>query len=308
MSLLGNILSRLHGVFNKDPKRHPVLIITATDQNAQVSVTNLRLFGTGGMALDLSEITLQDLVTAISATPGYSAALISSNYGAFLARGILDDGSHGVLEDPNLYFPMSQLWAEMQTYAWILEEQTQRLRQISKQLYFHSSDTDWLDYWANGYFGCVRNIEEQDEGYLRRAVQEIVAPNQNNIALENMVEKALEGSSCQVIDSAADPDRLIEGKRPLTWFQVLVGFNLDTGEVSFDGKTEQTLAIINRAKAAGTRIEYFEMAGHLTAPTATVALGAAIAVTEVIEVFPSSSLAYEDDDDIITEDGDDLMK
>ena len=123
-----------------------------------------------------------------------------------------------------------------------------------------------------------------------------------------MIEKGLVGSFCEVLDSAADPARLIGGIRPLTLFQVLVGFNLDLGDVSFDGKYNQALSIINRAKAAGTKIEYLEMSGHMTSPTATLALGAAMAVTEVIEVFPSSSMAFEDNDDIITEDGDDLMK
>jgi hypothetical protein len=308
VSVFKTIISRLHGVFDKNPYREPVISITSNDEKAMVSVGSQRLTGTGGLSIDLSTMTLQALVTEINLAPGYGATLTHPEYAQFLAKGLLTDGIHNVADDPSLYLSDNQLWAEMQTYAWMLEEQSQRLQQLSKQLYFHSADTDWLEYWARDHFGYQRDGAEPDKEYLRRAVQEIVAPNQNNVAMENMIEKAIEGSFCQIKDSAADPDRLIEGVRPLTWFQVLVGFDLNESEFSFEGKYEQAIAIIKRAKAAGTRIEYLELAGHLKASPAKMAIGAAIAITEVIEVFPSSNMAFEDYDDIITEAGDDLMK
>jgi hypothetical protein len=308
MSVLAKLLTRLHGVFDKDPQRTPVLVLTHKG-NPQVSVSDLRLMGTEGLQIDLTELTLQGLVDTINMVPGYGASLTSSTYAKFLARGILEDGAHGVTEDPHLYYPNSLLWAEMQTYGWTLDEQSERLRQLTKQLYLHTADTDWLEYWTKDHFGKPKLVGETDQEYQRRAIQEIVAANQNNKALEILVEGALAGSTCDVIDSAADPDaRLPDGTRPFTWFKVLVGFDLNSNNIYFDGKYDKAIGLITKGKAAGTRLEYLELSGHLTAATAKAQIGATVAMVEVIEILPNLTMTFEDDDDIITENGDDLMK
>jgi hypothetical protein len=263
MSVFNNLLSRLHRVFNKDPDRIPVMAITCTDPGAEITTNSLILVGTGGLSVDFSELTLQQLATAIGTFSGYSATLVSASYASLLARAVMEDGTHKISADTHLYYPTSQLWLEMQTYAWILDEQAERLRQLTKQLYLHSADTDWLDYWLQDFFGIPRDGAETDPIYQRRGINEIVSLNQNNIAIENLIEGSLtNGIPCQVIDSAIPSTRLIGGKRPLTWFRVISVFDI-TGPEPFSANSDKVIRLVNKAKAAGTKIEEIVVGGYI---------------------------------------------
>jgi len=268
MAVLDKLLSRLHRVFDKDPQKTPVILLSCTVDGVQVSTSNMRITGTGGLNIDFSEMTLQELVTSINAVAGYSASLVANDYMGLLARAILEDGAHSAVQNTSLHYPTSLLWAEMQTCGWILDEQVERLRQLGKQLYFHSADSDWLDYWSKTYFGINRNHQESDDDYVRRAIHDIVALNQNNIALGNLIRETVTGYDCDVIDTPSETDALSYGglitadgaqlyNGSLTaqygMFSVAAQIEMED-QVPLAELSQKVREIVNRHKAAGTEL------------------------------------------------------
>lgn len=93
MSVFGRIIERLHRVFSKDPEKIPVIKIDYHGSKCSISVQDMRLTSkaTDPLDIDISMITLSELVTAINSVPGYVAALASPEYGNLLARGLFED-------------------------------------------------------------------------------------------------------------------------------------------------------------------------------------------------------------------------
>jgi hypothetical protein len=272
MAVFDRIMSRLHRVFNKSPERTKVLHIDH-DGEATIRVEALRLTGTGGLNCDLSESTLQELVAEINDVAGYSAFLLTTDYADFLSRSLLDESSHLLTDEPSLYCATTLLWSELKVYGWALEEQAERVRQLGKQLYLHSADADWLEYWVRQYFGINRDKDETDAQYRLRGVYEIISLNQNNKSLEVLVENAFANSQCRVTDSVKNPEERIRngtkfynGRRAHnngghTWFQVHVAFDDDIENLVLVYEA-RLKALIEKNKAAGTSVEYYTITGR----------------------------------------------
>ena len=72
------LLNRLHGIFNKDAKKIPVISVVYGGGSCLITISDYTLVAvsTGGTVnIDLSTITLSDLVTALDAEVDYTVTL-----------------------------------------------------------------------------------------------------------------------------------------------------------------------------------------------------------------------------------------
>ena len=75
------------------------------------------------------------------------------------------------------------------------------MQDANSQLYLHSADGEWLDYWCRTYFGIPRKNFESDTEYINRTVAEIIKLKQNNKALEIALKQAFAALDCTVVDA-----------------------------------------------------------------------------------------------------------
>lgn len=200
-SLRERMMNRLHRVFNKEADATPVLDIQYTGSSCTITVNQYGIYvkATEGTAVYwfTDTTTLTDLVDQLNTYSIFVASLVSSEYSSLLAKGLFDDS----IELPaQLQYPKSLLWQEMQTSSFALTDQTERISNATNQLYFHSSDSDWLDLWADYYFSVERYLGETDSDYLSRAIKELMQPTQNNTALEMIVQSAF-GMPVKIVDA-----------------------------------------------------------------------------------------------------------
>ena len=270
MGVFTALMGRLHRVFNKDPLNLPVINVLGT---GTIVVKDL-IADVNGTLFDISAITLSDLVTAINGVAGCSASLIGQGTTDILARGIFEDS----VDIPGrLVYPQSVLWSEMQTLGWALDDYAiTPVADAEKQLYLSSAEDVWLDFWG-GYFRIKRLLGEADNVYARRIIHDIISPNQNNLAMEILVEETMTGFDCQILDSAVNRLDFYHNGRfarngtrrrcggmygEYTFFRVIA-------ELTLEGNTPITLDvnkvrdIVLRNKAAGTQIEFIDYYGVL---------------------------------------------
>lgn len=202
MDISKRLIDRLHRVFNKDPKKVAVMSVSFSGGACYVTISdNILTMKSlyGQKYIELSEITLSELVVAINLLDGYSASLSNADYASFLARGLFEDAAMDIAVNPNLYYPTSLLWAEMRPYGWALSEQSDRVRAAEKQAYLDKSEGDWLEYWGKKFFGVERSGGETDPDYSRRIVSEATSLRLNNKAIEKALMNAI-GIKVDIID------------------------------------------------------------------------------------------------------------
>lgn len=307
MGSFGRLLRRLHSVFRKDADAEAVVRIHASRPyliSCEVSDNDIK-FVPGGMVTcgsgrrvgdgitsgrigqvvavsfggGQSDLTVEGLVSVLNGQGGLRAELLRPEFAPRLARGIMDRPSALIAADNILWYPTSLLWAELEAYAWALDDQAMRLAVAEEQAYPTQASGEWLDEWGHRYFGIPRERGESDDEYRIRFRNEILRPVANNRALELIVEDAL-GVGADIADAAAfaghDPANLTYGAG---WFygtpgvrygehpffpglpddlygQLLVGLRVDAtlppekvGELR-----QRAREIVERYKAAGTRI------------------------------------------------------
>ena len=198
--MIAKLINRLHRVFDKEPRPIPVLtvstpcIITMSNAVATVLVSgSTHTIATDGM-------TLSQFVTALG-TKGVTATLTSGAYQILIARGVLDTHRQDTTVDNHVYYSSNLFWQEMQVYGWMLQEQSDRLLRAEQQLYLHSAENEWLDYWLKDYFGILRDTSESDAQYKDRAIAEIIRIKQNNKAMEIALKNAVAAVDCIVRDA-----------------------------------------------------------------------------------------------------------
>lgn len=196
------LLNRLHGIFNKDAKKIPVISVVYGGGSCLITVSNYTLVAvsTGGTVnIDLSTITLSDLVTALDAEVDYTVTLLNAEYGTKLARGLIENPNQDMALDANLQYPTSLLWAELNTYGYALKETLDDIVLAEKQLYLDKTSGVWLDEWGLDYFGIKRETGETDAIYLARVINETSSLRLNNMALAKLME-GLVGFYVDVLD------------------------------------------------------------------------------------------------------------
>ena len=205
--------------------------------------------------IDLSTATVSELVAAINGLTGFNAELTAADSGPLLARGLYEVSGQDLAQDQNLYFPTALLYNEIQTYAWTLGDQADRLKSAEAQLYMDTAEDDWLDYWGS-FFKNPRYPNEADPTYAQRIANQIIQASQNNVALEIIIKRAL-GVDVDVVDAVSILDQLSTEDQA----NAVGRFVLDNLGISNDWLTgqqeqviDQVLDIVNRYRAAGTGI------------------------------------------------------
>lgn len=198
MGVLQKLVKRLHNIFDKSSYHLGVLSIVYTGAGTcSILVRDYVLYSRTESGIDLSipldsdGYTVNNLITALNAEADYTATLIKAEYGELLSRAILEDDWRLLTDDNKLYFTTNEIWQEMQSYAYILDEQWGRIKLAEKQLYLLESTEQWLDYWGEYFFGVKRFDNEDDAAYSVRIINEIIKPDQNNVALEIILEASI---------------------------------------------------------------------------------------------------------------------
>jgi hypothetical protein len=301
MGSLSRILTRLHRVFEKDPKRTAIIHISApAGTTLRIHERRLSVMTAGTTtALDIGlttgsdndEIyTVTNLVDVINTMAGFIATLLQPDYGPFIAGGLIEDDWHSIADDSHLYYSTNPLWAELQPTTWMLDEQAQRLRTAEEQLYLDSAAGEWLDLWGNKYFKVPRLPGENDSDYAQRIIYETIRPNQNNIALELILQDAL-GVSATIIDVWPVRDGLApEGQaRAPGHFLLEMGIPNDLDAAAAQALIDKCYDVVRRHKAGGTDFMdtvLRELVNKLEALVLTEALAAIITVTLAETLLP----------------------
>lgn len=258
IDLRKKLMDRLHRVFSKTKKAVPAVSVQCTSGNrCEITITKSNIYITSNEGNSLHYLTnttsINDLISEINSFGILNAILVSEEYGHLLAKGFADD-TIVVTDVATLDYPTSELWQEMQVAAFDLEDQASRIQSAEQQMYFHSSDSDWLDYWASNYFGIERYNGENDIGYRFRAIKELLRPTQNNIALENIVRDAL-GIDARILDAQKYTDEI-----PLPFtasdannrFLLDMAIPMEMDEASANILIERVKTLVRKYKAAGT--------------------------------------------------------
>lgn len=218
---------------------------------SRVTVRDAKLYATGGVFVDLADITIDALAQQLEALDFLVS--VENGTGSLLARGLIDETDGDAYAGLTLSVPESIFYNEMRTYGWELDEQKKNIRDAERQMYMHSAEDDWLDYWCRDHFGISRLAGEADSSYLQRVVNDLARENQNNVALELIAKNAL-GVDITIHDAYP-----LRAELPPEYQDVAAGrFLLETG-IPGDMTTEQaeTLLetirnVVRKHKAAGT--------------------------------------------------------
>lgn len=214
MRAIWRLLRRLNSVFNKEPEPKPLLRVASPDDavtTAEVA-DNILTFRPGAnytcgphttnplltcgrreesAAFVLGDKTLAAVAAEVDATGGFAAQLLDASFAPRLARAVLERAQELLADNPDLSYPQALLWAEMQTYAWALDEQADRVALVEDQMYPTRAGAEWLDHWGKNWFGIPRETAETDGEYGPRFLWETMRPRCNNRALEIILENAL---------------------------------------------------------------------------------------------------------------------
>jgi len=246
-------------------------------------------------------MTLQELVSALSAIG--IASTTEAQYQTLSARGILDATRQNTESDNRLYYPQNIFYQEMQTYAWAMQEQSEKMLNGERQLYLHSADGDDLDYWCKQYFGSHRFTSEMgnDDQYRKRIIASILSTSQNNKSLEKALKATVSAYECDVVDIktqevtiakfdgstsySGEASYFYEGGYQLGCFHVLTNIQMED-QTPLDDTANKIRAVVQQKKAAGTKMASLVFSAT-TADTATIAESATTkAIDSQAEVLP----------------------
>lgn len=282
--MLGRLINRLHRVFDKEP--HPVAVVTIHTP-CSVTIADGKMvisYESSAHSIDIDTMTLQELVSALSAIG--IASTTEAQYQTLSARGILDATRQNTESDNRLYYPQNIFYQEMQTYAWAMQEQSEKMLNGERQLYLHSADGDDLDYWCKQYFGSHRFTSEMgnDDQYRKRIIASILSTSQNNKSLEKALKATVSAYECDVVDIktqevtiakfdgstsySGEASYFYEGGYQLGCFHVLTNIQMED-QTPLDDTANKIRAVVQQKKAAGTKMASLVFSAT-TADTATI--------------------------------------
>jgi hypothetical protein len=268
--VIDRLLQRLHNVFNRNADAAKVLSVSSVAPNFAISLKGFALTmaadGVDTVVINISTITVGGLVEIINST-SFVATLSSPDHNNLLARGLLFDGEW-------FSYPSTLLYQELQTYTWTLEESIAQRQAAEKQLYAHTAEGSWLDYWLS-YFSLRRFQSENDSAFFTRGVAELFSPKVNNKALMKIISKAVtyyvdvkdmgsptikRGFRCNDTRS-----RLNAAGQKLTNitgvenFHGIIGVYLYNGSINnlLPNEKAAIVGIMNKYKASGKSVKYF---------------------------------------------------
>lgn len=217
MSLLQKLLGYLNRVFDKDPGKFLALRLNyagaMTWSIVDGILTTMVVGGVGApLNIDLSQYTIQGLVTFIAGQAGYSVSYIDrSGYASLSALVLIDDANDQSLSNgDHVYGFTSLLWSWMAAQAKELSLAGAQIANLPAEMSTPTADGYWLDY-IGGLFGFPRKtvtisgtaLAEPDYIYAPRIPNEVIRPRGNNIAIAMAISDATGGQAGLVVDAVA---------------------------------------------------------------------------------------------------------
>lgn len=257
MGAFDSLLNRLHRVFDKDPAKVPAVVVTC-DAVTEIKIKDLivRVEGAGTITpLDISTGTVSDLVATLNTIPGVAATLGTEDVGTLMARGLVE-GSAILAEKAAtvaMFYPTSQLWSEMRPVGWSFDQQAERLNLVERQMYLDTATGDWLKYWGASFFGVEPYPGETDENYGIRIINEVIRPNQNNVALELILQQAM-GVAATIRDAYPLRDQIAVEDQAKTPGHFLLDLQIpnDLSPTEANELLERCKTLVRKYKASGT--------------------------------------------------------
>jgi len=282
MKLTEKLLGYLNRVFDKDPHRFLALRLrysgsmtwTVEDGVLTTAVTG----GPGApLVVDLSQYTIEQLVSHLASQAGYSVEYADATSLADMCALVLIDGSadQDASNGDHLYGYTTLLWSYLEAQAIELKAASVQIGEMLEQMEIPSADDFWLDEHG-GYYGVRRRAGELDADYASRMIAEIFRIRGNNVAIEVAIEGAT-GQEVTVTDvtvysQTAFP--LYDGAinydgsqmhnadaQPLYGlFDVVVGYDLEGDEDPTEFQASVT-SLVNALRDAGTHMRSLSLSG-----------------------------------------------
>jgi hypothetical protein len=193
MKLTQKLLSLLHRVFDPDPEKFLALRVryggTMTWTVAEGVLTTSVVGGIGqGFAIDLTTVTITQLVAYIAARPGYQVLYVDSSGNQSLSARVLMDGTGNIAQSngDHLYGYTSLVWAYFEAVGTELKAAKAQIPEAIKQMSVPTASSDWIDE-LGAYYGVPRLQGETDQSYGARIIAETVRPRANNVAMERAI-------------------------------------------------------------------------------------------------------------------------
>lgn len=193
MKLTQKLLSLLHRVFDPDPEKFLALRMsyggTMTWTVAEGVLTTSVVGGIGqGFSIDLTTVTITQLVAYIAARPGYQVLYVDGSSNQSLSARVLMDGTGNIAQSngDHLYGYTSLVWAYFEAVGTELKAAKAQIPEAIKQMSVPTASSDWIDE-LGAYYGVPRLQGETDQSYGARIIAETVRPRANNVAMERAI-------------------------------------------------------------------------------------------------------------------------
>lgn len=193
MKLTKKLLSLLHRVFDPDPEQFLALRMryggTMTWTVAEGVLTTSVVGGIGqGFSIDLTTVTITQLVAYISARPGYQVLYVDGSGNQSLSARVLIDGTGNIAQSngDHLYGYTSLTWVYLEAIGTELKAAKAQIPEAIKQMSVPTASSDWIDE-LGAYYGVPRLQGETDQSYGARIIAETVRPRSNNVAMERAI-------------------------------------------------------------------------------------------------------------------------
>lgn len=300
LSIRQRMMDRLHRLISREADAVDVVSISYLGAFCEITINTTGLFiraaeGTGQYFFT-ETTTVAQVVEQLNSYGIITATIINPEVSSKLAKAILPD-TIVASENSYIQYPTSLLWQEMQVVEIALDEQRERISAAERQMYLHSADSNWLDIWASYHFGIERNRDEADAQYLQRALKELLQPNQNNIALEQIVSDVY-GVSVKIRDavpfaSELPPPYTADDAR--NRFLLDMAIPADTAAEDAETLITRIKALVRKHKAAGTDFAEVPLRKHHN-PDENIAVSesykTSISISNINETLIGTALKY----------------
>lgn len=289
MKLTQKLLSLLHRVFDPDPEQFLALRMsyggTMTWTVAEGVLSTSVVGGIGqGFSIDLTTVTITQLVAYISARPGYQVLYVDGSDNQSLSARVLMDGTGNIAQSngDHLYGYTSLVWAYMEAVGTELKAAKAQIPEAIKQMSVPTASDDWIDE-LGAYYGVPRLQSESDPSYGARIIAETVRPRANNVAMERAISYYT-GQATKVTDVTIYGDAFpkyngaitrnsIYKYQPLSTpkyglFDVQIGYDL-LGGTDQSAFADIVAGIVEKLRSAGTHMRSLSMQSGAISDTFT---------------------------------------
>lgn len=294
---LQQLLEHLYSVVITDPDSVAVLSLEHALGNVQWRVQDYRLevLAPHPLSVDLREHTIAGLADWFRAQPGFAVAYASFDHAGLGARCLLDGaGAVGVL-----HAPQSLLWAYLRGAADELDTASAEIATMLVQMSVKSAGGEWLDHLCRDYYNIPREAGEADGQYSERTIAEVLMPRNNNVAIASALHRVWPAFDFRITDAPMTikgAHRVLhDGRYHYTGTPTRVGIDGIKGYNEFDARIDvdlllfqftpamrglvaQVRAVVEKFRAAGTRLREVNFHGALRDEFDTAEDGPAVLV------------------------------